>query len=337
MGGRASKESSNEKQDEKWDIEAFSPSKINLFLRIIGKRPDGFHDLGSLFQAISLGDSLKVSKLDQNSVDEFECDMPGVPTDDSNLVLRAAKLFREKTGITNGVRVSLSKKVPAQGGLGGGSANAATMLWAMNKLFDYPATQEELIEWSGDLGSDITFFLSSGTAFCTGRGEILEKVPQLPVQNVYIIKPDVGLSTPLVFKNLNYSELSPEEPREILGRFYANGDTPISDEDDDNQAKPQDGTGIKYINDLEPPAFRLLPVLKEIKEYLNEFDFDAVLMSGSGTSIFAIGEPKSAPEAVFLDEMEDMKEKWNLQVFKARFLNRGENEDQWYELPAGSS
>eukprot|EP00466_Bigelowiella_natans_P002035 jgi/Bigna1/55737/estExt_Genewise1Plus.C_680068 len=227
-----------------WDIEAFSPSKINLFLRIIGKRPDGFHDLGSLFQAISLGDDLKISKLAENVPDEFSCNMPGVPTDDSNLVIRAANLFRERTGVKHGLRICLNKTVPAQGGLGGGSANAATTLWALNKLFDYPVTQADLIDWSGELGSDITFFLSSGTAFCTGRGEILESVPRLPQRSVYVIKPEKGLSTPSVFKSLNYDELSQHDPREILRNFYR-------DHDIDGQEK--------YINDLQPPAFPLMP------------------------------------------------------------------------------
>ncbi|GAB5361167.1 hypothetical protein AAMO2058_000690600 [Amorphochlora amoebiformis] len=303
-------------ESEPWELDAFSPSKINLFLRVVGKRPDGFHDLGSLFQAISLGDRLRISRLEEGAKDEFYCDMPGVPTDDSNLVLRAAKLFRDRTGIKSGVKMCLNKTVPAQGGLGGGSANAATTLWGLNKLFDFPATQEELINWSADLGSDITFFLSSGTAFCTGRGEILENVPHLPQKELFVIKPSKGLSTPLVFKNLNYSELSQEDPRSILRRFYTTTDSNCSD---------------MYINDLEPPAFRLYPELKQIKDVLEEFKFEAVLMSGSGTSLFALGEPQSAPEEVFLAEMQKMKDDFGLKIHKARFVNRGPGLGDWYE------
>mmetsp|Transcript_11545 Transcript_11545/g.21166 ORF Transcript_11545/g.21166 Transcript_11545/m.21166 type:complete len:245 (-) Transcript_11545:251-985(-) len=241
--------------------------------------------------------------------------MPNVPTDDSNLVLRAANLFRQRTGIKKGLKICLNKTVPAQGGLGGGSANAATTLWALNKLFEYPATQAQLMEWSAELGSDITFFLSSGTAFCTGRGEVLESVPRLQERDVYVVKPQQGLSTPAVFKNLNYNELSQEDPRSILRKFYT-----------ENHHSHE-----KYINDLEAPAFRLMPELKEIKDMLEEYKFETVLMSGSGTSIFAIGQPKTTTEGRFLADMKN-NDKWgDLKVFKAKFLNRGEGMGDWYE------
>jgi len=302
-----------------WDVEAFSPSKINLFLRVVKKRDDGFHDLGSLFQAISFGDCVKISKKNDDDVeDDFECNMPGVPTDESNLVIRAANLFREKTGIRQKLRISLQKNVPAQAGLGGGSGNAATTLWALNKVFDYPATMEELIEWSADLGSDITFFLSSGTAYCTGRGEILETVPRLPQKDVYIVKPSKGLSTPSVFKNLNYDELNKEDPRTILGKFYTL--------EEDLKDKKN-----RFVNDLEPPAFRLMPELKEIKDKLEEFDFEGVLMSGSGTSIFAIGDPRAAPVEIFFSELLRLKDTHEIQVHKARFINRGDGIHDWYQ------
>lgn len=134
----------------------FSPSKINLFLRIIRKRPDGYHDLASLFQAIAFGDTLELTPLisdegndddDDKSptCDEFTCNMPGVPIDSSNLVLRAINLMRNKTGLTQQYfRVNLIKQVPAQAGLGGGSANAATAMWGVNQLLGNPATLEQV-------------------------------------------------------------------------------------------------------------------------------------------------------------------------------------------------
>jgi hypothetical protein len=126
----------------------FSPSKINLFLRIIKKREDGYHDLASLFQAIGFGDTLQLSLLDGShnvSEDEFECNMPGVPVDSSNLVLRALQLMREKTGLKNSFfNANLIKQVPAQAGLGGGSANAATAMWGANELMGRPASLEQV-------------------------------------------------------------------------------------------------------------------------------------------------------------------------------------------------
>lgn len=123
----------------------FSPCKINLFLRILRKRPDGFHDLASLFQAVGFGDTLELTLLDDDKTkDEFMCNMEGVPTDSSNLVLRALELMREKTGVQRYFKANLVKQVPAQAGLGGGSANAATAMWGANELMKKPASLEEV-------------------------------------------------------------------------------------------------------------------------------------------------------------------------------------------------
>ena len=129
---------------EKDTLTLFSPCKINLFLRIIGKRPDGFHDLASLFQAIGFGDTLELTPLQNDTADEFECNMAGVPTDGSNLVLRALSLMREKTGSSMHFTANLIKSVPAQAGLGGGSANAATAMYGANELMGRPATLEQV-------------------------------------------------------------------------------------------------------------------------------------------------------------------------------------------------
>ena len=123
----------------------FSPCKINLFLRIIRKREDGFHDLASLFQAIGFGDKLELTPLDEScESDEFECNMEGVPVDSSNLVLRALELMRRKTGVNLYFKANLLKQVPAQAGLGGGSANAATAMWGANELMGNPASLDEV-------------------------------------------------------------------------------------------------------------------------------------------------------------------------------------------------
>ena len=122
----------------------FSPCKINLFLRIIRRREDGFHDLASLFQAIGFGDTLELTPLEGGESDEFSCNMEGVPTDSSNLVLRALELMREKTGKSQYFKANLVKQVPAQAGLGGGSANAATAMWGANELMGNPASLEDV-------------------------------------------------------------------------------------------------------------------------------------------------------------------------------------------------
>jgi len=164
---------SGEEEDERWDLELASPCKINLFLRILRKREDGYHELASMFQAISLHDDLSFTVLpDDAEEDQLECEDPNVPLDRSNLVLKAIDVFRKRTGRTEKFRVKLNKQVPVQAGLGGGSANAATALWGVNQLCGKIATNEELADFGAEIGSDISFFFSLGTAYCTGRGEV---------------------------------------------------------------------------------------------------------------------------------------------------------------------
>jgi len=317
----ASSDTAVDVDPSEYDLSLFSPCKINLFLRILRKRPDGFHDLASLFQTVAFGDMLHLKLLDDDDDgsstddDEFMCNMEGVPLDRSNLVLRALDLVREKTGNTDKkFRANLVKQVPAQAGLGGGSGNAAAAMFGANELLGRPATHDELVEWSGDLGSDITFFLSHGTAYCTGRGEIMTPVraPFGPVK-LCIVKPDIGLSTPQVFGALDYDQLSKEDPEELLARFLEHG----VDADGDDA----------YVNDLEQPAFDCLPELRELKEDLLQVKgFEHVMMSGSGTSIFCIGEA---------DDMDgflaDFGSREGINVFPTEFISREDGEGVWFE------
>jgi len=157
----------NNESNSEWDIHVTSPAKINIFLRILRKREDGFHELASLFQAISLSDRLSLRSQSELAKDSMECNMPGVPTDSSNLILKALDVFRKNTGTKEFFHVRLEKNVPMEAGLGGGSANAASALWAINELSGRPATNAQLAEYGAEFGSDISFFFSNGTAYCT--------------------------------------------------------------------------------------------------------------------------------------------------------------------------
>ncbi|MBT7461660.1 MAG: 4-(cytidine 5'-diphospho)-2-C-methyl-D-erythritol kinase, partial [Waddliaceae bacterium] len=154
-----------------------SPAKVNLFLKVVRRRDDGFHDIVSLFQTISLEDRLTFSFSEK---DKVSCSDPSIPTDGRNLVNKARDLFRKKTGTDATFDIAIEKNIPAEAGLGGGSSNAATTLWALNTLAGNPATHDELREWASELGSDVAFFLSHGTALCTGRGEKIKELPPLP-------------------------------------------------------------------------------------------------------------------------------------------------------------
>lgn len=232
-----------------------APAKVNLFLRILGRRTDGYHELASLFQTIDLKDTLTLSLSKEDSLTCTDL------TIGSNLVTKAVDLFRRKTGLTHPLSIHLEKRIPLQAGLGGGSSDAAAALKGVNALLGSPVSTQELQLWSAELGSDVPFFFSSGTAYCTGRGEeVHDLFPYTFNQKLEIYKPTERLSTPAVYQALKLEECSNEDPEKLLEGFMS--------------GKPV------FLNDLEKPAFRLLPILSEIKKRLKG------TMSGSGTAFY---------------------------------------------------
>lgn len=236
---------------------------IYLVLLLTSYICKGYHELASLFQSISLRDTIKFSVKQNVSGehvgDTLSCDRPGVPTDNSNLIIKALQKFREMTGIENYFNVRLLKTIPYAAGLGGGSSNAATALWAANELAGKPCSNEELAAFGAEFGSDISFFFSQGTSYCTGRGEILENASPLPRRSLYIVKPKEGLSTPLVFKNLQLKACSRADPRALLFQML-----------DDLDA-------AEFVNDLEDSSFKVLPRLRTLKEKLYAQGFNVSL------------------------------------------------------------
>lgn len=248
-------------------LSLISPAKINLFLHIAGKRSDGYHNLASLFQTISLVDLLHFSIHD---FDILTCSDPSLPIDHTNLVLKAVNLFRRKTGSLLCFRIHLEKNIPYQSGLGGGSSNAATTLWALNQLSGQLATPQQLALWSAEIGSDIPFFFSNGTAYCTGKGEEVRPLNYFPQRALWIVKPVDGLSTPMVYRYVQLENRIAFDPEKSLQSF--------------NNGNPH------YFNDLETAAFTVMPSLKEFKKRLIDSGFHTVLMTGSGSAFFCIGE-----------------------------------------------
>jgi len=306
--------------DQPPTLSLVAPAKVNLFLRILRKREDGFHELASLFQTVSLFDDLDFWLLPREA-DQPLCSMEVtpdslraelIPTDGSNLVMRALQLYAERVPSAGAVHCRLHKRIPAQGGLGGGSSDAATALHAANRLAGSPVSQDTLIEWAGELGSDCGFFLSRGSAYCTGRGEIVSPVAPLPPAACFLIKPADGLSTPSVFKELGLQpgqSLPGPEPLELLDGLQR---------DVFNAAL--------YVNDLEPPAFKLMPRLKQMCDDLRKLGFRAVMMSGSGTTCFAVGSPA---EEVLETWRSQLSAKYNVDVFEEAFCGRTDD-SMWY-------
>jgi len=298
-------------------MKLFSPAKINLFLRIIRRREDGYHDLASLFHTVAFGDELQLEVLPEGAEkDELKCNLPGVPVDESNLVIRALNLFREKSGVKRHFGIKLEKSIPAQAGMGGGSSNAATAFFGANALCGNPASPQELLEWGDDpvIGSDATFFLSEGTAYCTGRGEIVTPVDALKIRpdlGIYLVKPAYGISTPACFKAMDLKSLSSVDPEDLLKTFQDKGTSHDS-----------------WVNDLERPAFQVNPNLGELKTFLasKELGFEAVLMSGSGSTIYCVGDPQggAANFEAATKERFDIEGIWKTQ------LMRRPSPSEWY-------
>lgn len=245
----------------------FSPAKVNLFFRVLSKRSDGYHAIASLYQAVSLGDVVSISLADE---DRLSCDDPEVPCNEHNLMAKALKTFREKTGYAFKVHMRLEKKIPMQAGLGGGSGNAATVLFALNALSPSSVDESTLASWAAEFSSDAPFFFSTGSAFCTGRGEQLASLSDLPLVHFWLAKPQEGLSTPLVYKQCK-PELLPQRDPEVFLQQALQGQ-------------------LKTFNDLEHPAFALMPSLSDLKSALLHLGFSQVTMTGSGTAFMCFGQ-----------------------------------------------
>ncbi|WP_022664440.1 4-(cytidine 5'-diphospho)-2-C-methyl-D-erythritol kinase [Desulfospira joergensenii] len=260
-------------------MRVFSPAKINLFLHVLGELPDGFHELFSLMVPIDFGDDLEFSFKGKGI--SVSCNHPGVPDGSPNLAHRAGILFfdqyRNRTGQEPlaGVDIRIDKRIPPGGGLGGGSSNAATVLMTLNKKCGNIFTRNELMDMGFSLGADVPFFIFGGAAFARGRGEKLEKAENLPKRHLVLCDPGVEASTAKVFKNLDLCLTS-------KGKYTINTGSNVLIR----------GNGIDLEqglhNDLEETACRLYPEIKSAREEMEMLLGQRVLMSGSGSSLFAL-------------------------------------------------
>lgn len=247
-------------------MQAFAPAKINLSFEIKGRRDDGFHEIETLMAPISLADRLTIERSKAANGIQFSCDDSSLPSGDDNLVVRAARLFQQRTQIGEGVEIALEKKIPHGAGLGGGSSDAATTLLGLNDLFETRLEQKELIALAAQIGSDVPFFILGSAAMCRGRGEIVEPA-RLPARfNLLLVKPDFGVPTPWAYQRW-------KESRELPGVSYA----------------PQTYSGVSFANDLERPVFEKFALLGTLKTWLLlQPEVSAALLSGSGSTVFAV-------------------------------------------------
>ncbi len=245
-------------------MQVLAPAKINLSLKILGRRGDGFHEIETLIAPISLADKIDIEK--QSRWIDFSCDNPTVPSGDENLVVRVAKAFFEKTKISSGVRIKLHKKIPHGAGLGGGSSDAAATLPALNQLFETKLSREELAKLGSTIGSDVSFFLFESVAVCKGRGEIVNPTTVKKKLSILLLKPAFSVSSAWAYSRW-------QDSREIPGILY----------------QPQNFDGQSFLNDLERPVFEKFVFLAHLKTWLlKQAEVGAALMSGSGSTVFAV-------------------------------------------------
>jgi 4-diphosphocytidyl-2-C-methyl-D-erythritol kinase len=281
-----------------------SPCKVNLLLNILGKRADGFHELETVMQPINLCDELSFERA-ANGI-TLTCSEPSLPTDSSNLVYRAAAKFLERAGMRDGVKIHLTKNIPMAAGLGGGSGNAATTLLALNELFAQPLAHAELHEIAASLGSDIPFFLQSKPALATGRGEkiqSLENFPALEGRAFLLVHPGFGIATAWAYKELARfpSALNGEPGRaeKLIASLNA-GDIRKA--------------GRDFYNSLEAPALEKYPWLVVLQNFLRENGALAAMMSGSGSTTFAIANDTCAAQELEERVLERFGKVWTAVV-----------------------
>ena len=257
-------------------MQVSAPAKIYLSLRITGRRADGFHELETLIAPISLADELFLERNSAGQGMHFQCDDASVPQGEENLVVRAAREFFAKTGVAPDIRMDLRKRIPHGAGLGGGSSDAASVLIGLNKLFETNLPREVLVELSASIGSDVPFFLFGSAALCRGRGELVSPQPLAEPLNLLLLKPEFGVPTATAYARW-------QDSREIPGISYA----------------PQKFLGHSFFNDLERPVFEKFVFLSAMKEWLlKQEEVGAALMSGSGSTMFAVLKNLSVAEAV---------------------------------------
>lgn len=252
-------------------------AKINFSLRVLGKRPDGYHEISTTLQTISLHDDLLFERNDSGEV-FFTCDDPAVPLGADNLVVRAARSLQDRRSLDLGADVRLHKRIPTKAGLGGGSSNAAVTLLALNKLWQINATAADLSAIASDLGADVPFFLHGGAAKGTGTGTTLTLLPDGEVMHLIVLHPRSSVSTAEAYKALNSPALTSNKPIPIL-----------AGSPQERQFSEWDLRSLpKLENDFETVIFEMQPEIKRAKSALITAGAQSALLAGSGSSVFGI-------------------------------------------------
>lgn len=263
------------------DVVAWAPAKVNLFLEVLGKRPDGYHDIATLMVAVRLFDTLVFRQRSSGEID-LRCNRRDLPAGPDNLVVRVAKLLKERTGFPGGASIRLVKRIPMQAGLAGGSTDAAATLASLNVLWQLGLPDSELANLGGQLGSDVPFFVQTTAAWCTGRGEKVTPARLGRPLDFVVCCPPVGVVTAEAYRKVQVptKPASGEEVRQALEK----GDV--------------EEIGRHLNNRLQEVSESLCPAVAECRQRLTRFKPAGVLMSGSGSSVFALCRDRSEAQRI---------------------------------------
>lgn len=262
------------------EIEVRGRAKINLTLDVLGKRPDGFHEVEMIMQSIELHDLIEIREISHGL--KLTTDHPLLREGSVNIAHKAAGIFMEACGIDKGVQIHLQKKIPVAAGLAGGSTDAASVLVGLNKLWEVGLTDQELMALGAKLGSDVPFCILGGSALATGRGEKITRLPDSPEMWLVLVKPPIEVST-----------------AEVYGHFDSRQVAQRPDTAKMMRALRQRETGEirkSLVNVLESVTLKRFPIVSEIKEIMANQGIDYPLMSGSGPTVFGFTETRLAAE-----------------------------------------
>jgi 4-diphosphocytidyl-2-C-methyl-D-erythritol kinase len=256
---------------ERQHVVVRAPAKVNLFLEVLGKRPDGYHEIATLMLAIRRFDTLRIKEDASGSI-QLSCNRSDLSTGPDNLVVRAARLLQERSGSSRGCTIRLTKRIPLAAGLAGGSSDAATTLQALNRLWKLGLAARELAKLGAELGSDVPFFFHGPAAWCTGRGEVVRPAKMPRPLDLVLVCPRFGCSTAAVYQRVR-PPARPVDGAQLLAAV-ASGDVAE--------------IGRRLHNRLQPAAETIAPKLVEYRRLLEDLGPAGALMSGSGSTLFAV-------------------------------------------------
>lgn len=250
-------------------------AKINLGLDVLRRREDGYHEVKMIMQTISLHDDLEIRRIKTPEI-QVKTNLYYLPTNENNLVYKAAKLLMDEFAIKEGVAIQLKKRIPVAAGMAGGSTDGAAVLWGMNQMYGLGLSRQELMERGVKLGADVPYCVQRGTALAEGIGERLSVLPSMPKCTILIAKPGISVSTKFVYENLHANDLKPEQHPDVDSMIEA------------MKEKNLDLLCERMGNVLETVTIPAYPVIQEIKEHMMACGAAGAMMSGSGPTVFGI-------------------------------------------------